>query len=346
VVVWAAQVGVSTVINLYAGRTRTSFTLQSTTAYYYLGPYLTIPASLILFSAWSKRRTLGVAVLLAVTISLWLLLTVRRGDRVFVLALAQPLWFMWYLRRGRRPRLIAILATALVVILATNVLGALRYTETRAQRGVDRTIVAAIDNPGHELTKFITGIDTSMFTVLEIEAHQYALHAVPHYPGTTVTSLLTGWIPRKLFPNKPRAPDALLDIRLFRTIGGQNSFATSLFGAAFADYGWPMLVATSIVVGILMRAVWEYFLRYPGLGMQMFFAAASPLSLILLRGDPADTLGRAVFLVVPLVLCLVLCSRPPLKLASPLEWMGRRQRPSSTPARPSSGASPDRKALP
>jgi hypothetical protein len=51
--------------------------------------------------------------------------------------------------------------------------------------------------------------------------------------------------------------------------------------------------------------------------VQLLFAASLPLPAILLRADLSLVFAGAVFLSVPLILCIVRCSRPPLRLRLP-----------------------------
>lgn len=318
----AALGGFGPLLNVFRGRTSQSYVTSTATVGYILyAPILTIPAALILLVAFMGRRTFGVGVLLAVTAFLSLAITVPRGDRTFIVAVALALLVTYYLRRGRRPTAIALVLFLVAGMVAINVSLELRNVQRREQLGVFNTITHAITHPGHEISQFMTGVDTSEFTVLELEYQ--ALNKMnsldlDFHPGTTVKSIVEGPIPRQILGSKAKAGSEYVDQYLFpvqgaaiQGTGPRGSFAPSPFGDIFADAGWISLVFYSLLTGIVLRVLWEYLQRFPGNeGFQLVFAESLALTVVLMRGSIPNTLARAIFLLIPLVLCLVLCSRP------------------------------------
>lgn len=313
---FVAQVGFHGYLQLLGGRsTGNVATFRASDGYFEASAYVAIPCCLIALTAWRKRHTLSSAVIFAVCLTISLLLTVGRGDRTFEVALILPLIAMYYLYRRRRPRLWAIAAAFVVFTVAANVSVALRNTETRAQNGLDRTVVSAITNPGHELASFVRGADGSEFSVLEIEMHEYHAGVLHFWPGSTVASLATGWIPHSFLNNKPLSPLQHVTWTLFPSTAGGGSFQPPMYGSFYADDGWLTLLLLSAAVGVALRAFWEYYVRQPdNPGVQLFFAASLPLPAILMRADLSLMFAGAVFLSLPLILCIVRCSRPPLRL--------------------------------
>jgi hypothetical protein len=58
------------------------------------------------------------------------------------------------------------------------------------------------------------------------------------------------------------------------------------------------------------RAVWEFFKQRPNnAGARILFASVMPLTVILLRGNPTDTVARSLYLVGPIVVFLWLARR-------------------------------------
>jgi hypothetical protein len=103
----------------------------------------------------------------------------------------------------------------------------------------------------------------------------------------------------------------------------------------FADWGWITLVLVSLCVGIGARTLWEFFLRHGhNEGVQILFAATLPLLVIMSRDSVPFIIARSVFLALPLLVCLVVCSRP----------RRRRFSPYGAPAGGSSPATPARSA--
>jgi hypothetical protein len=342
---YMAQAGVHFVLSLYSGRAGSQeHPGAAASAYFAQGVYLSIPASFILLLAWYRRKTLGTGILLAFSVAVALYVTVRRGDRTFILELSLPLLVLFYLRRGRRPRALAVLASFIALIVVANVEATLRQKETRHGQSASAVIANAIVNPGHELVKFIKGADPSEFTVLSIEANQYQLGTLHYRPGSTVGSLLAGWIPHQFVHKKPWTPLQYVSWTLFPETVSAGSYGPTMFGAMFADYGWVTLVLYSLALGAVLRGIWEYFRRGVEVGgVQLMYAALLPLVIIMLRNDIDDIFYRSIFLVFPLIWCVRVCSRPPRRVRVTLARMrlaGRNQ-----PAE-SAGTIPARSALP
>jgi hypothetical protein len=313
---FVAQVGIHGYIQILSGRSVGNVaTFRASDGYFEAGMYVAIPGSLIALTAWRRQRSLASAFVMLLCLAISLLLTVGRGDRTFEIALILPLIVMYYLHRRRRPRLWAIGAALVVFAIAANVSVALRNKETRAQHGLGPTIVSAVTHPGHELASFVRGADGSEFSVLEIEMHEYDQGVLHFWPGSTIASLGTGWIPHSLYKAKPLSPLQHLTWTLFPATAGGGSFQPAMFGSFFVDDGWLTVVLLSALIGIGLRTYWEYLMRHPNqLGVQLFFAASLPLVAVLLRADLSLLFAGAVFLSLPLILCITRCSRPPLRL--------------------------------
>jgi hypothetical protein len=311
-----AFVGIHGFIQIYSGRSVSNVaTFRGSNGYFELGPYVAIPGCLIALTAWRRQRSVASGFLFLFCLTVSLLLTVARGDRTFEIALILPLIVMYYLHRGRRPRVWAILVGFVVFAIAANVSATLRNTETRAHTSVGHTIVQAITHPDHQLVAFARGGDGTEFSVLEIEMHEYHQGVLHFWPGSTFVSLGTGWIPHSVLKNKPLSPLQHLTWTLFPATLGGGSFQPPMYGSFYVDYGWVTLLLLSALIGVVMRAYWEYLRRHPNnLGVQLLYASSLPLVAVLLRADLSLMFAGAVVLSVPLILCIVRCSRPPLRL--------------------------------
>jgi oligosaccharide repeat unit polymerase len=319
---FVAQVGVHGYLQILSGRSVGNVaTFRTSDGYFEAAAYVAIPGSLIALTAWKKQRSFAAGFIFVLCVAVTLGLTVQRGDRTFELALFLPLIVIYYLHRGRRPRVWAILVALVVFAIAANVSVGLRNKETRSQNGVGHTIVSAVTHPGHELASFVRGADGSEFSVLEIEMHEYQLGVLHYWPGSTIASLATGWIPHSVYIHKPLSPLQHLTWTLFPATLGGGSFQPPMYGSFYVDGGWVSLLVLCALIGIVLRAYWEYLLRHPkNLGVQLFYASSLPLVAILLRADLSLVFAGAVFLSIPLVLCIVRCSRAPLRLR-----LGRRR---------------------
>jgi hypothetical protein len=301
--------GPGALFRFYLGRTATDFQqyLQSA-AYFALSPYMAIPAMLILYMAWRRERTPLRTLLFFGIVLLVAFVTIPRGDRTYVIAWVMPLLILPYLRKDRRPSLLTLGAVLGVAIIALNVLIALRHVDRRDTLGVETTITDSLTHPTRELEEFVTGIDIAEFTVMELQYRATADGDLPFAPGATALSVIAGPIPGKIIGDKPEPGAKVATDYLFPVNQRNAIFTNSLFGDLYADWGLPTVFLYTFLFGVAVRFLWEYFLRNRhSEGMQIIFAATLPLFIILMRDNFSLTFGRALFLIFPLVLCLMLC---------------------------------------
>jgi hypothetical protein len=335
---FAATIGPGTLFRFYLGRTTTdeqTFLLVS--GYVGLAPYLVIPATTIFLLAWLKKRTPGVFCLFLGSLLVALYLVLPRGDRTYLLALVLPLLALAYLRRGRRPTPWQLVGAVAVAMIVLNVIVQLRNVETRDQAGVGTTVVKALANPLATLKDFAVSVDLGEFSVLELEYEAITsdTNNLPLHPGATAASAVTLGIPRAIIGTKPKSGVEHTTQFLFRNQDRRASFGPSMFGDEFADWGWVTLIFWSLLVGVVARALWEYFKLYEtNEGIQIVLAAILPVLVIMTRNNIPDTIGRSLQLVFPLILCLIVCARPRTRRVGgyrvPLSSSG------STPARTAS----------
>jgi oligosaccharide repeat unit polymerase len=310
----AAIGGPGALFRFFLGRTTTDYEAGLTTGYFVFGPILVVPVTFIMMIAFLRRRTLGTGVLFAVCLAAALFVTVPRGDRTNVVALGLPLVVLWFLRRNRRPSGAQIGVALLLAIFGMNILLATRHVETRAQNPIVKTVENAFLHPLGQIKDFSNGVDLSEFSVLELEWHAFhtSVNPLTYQPGTTIAATAAGPLPHSIVGKKPT--EALVHVTnyIFPNNQRRASFGPSMFGDMFADYGWFTVVLYSIMVGIGVRALWEYYLLHQSSeGMQIVFAAALPMLVIMTRNAIPDVIARSVFFVLPLLLCLIRCSKPP-----------------------------------
>lgn len=332
---FAGSIGASTMIHFFLGRSQNSFqSFLAVSGYVGLGPYLTIPAAIIFLLAYIRLRSFWVFLLFVISLAGAIFVSFPAGNRTYVLALVFPLLVVPYLRKGRRPSGLATVVAVIVAILAMNVLLATRRTTTRAP--LLPTVEQAVVHMPRQLKDFATGVDLAEFSVLELEHEAlYAPTNPLHYqPGQTLLSLLAYPLPRHLIGTKPQAAGQAVVNRLFPTDSGMRaSFNPALFGDFFADDGWLTLVVYCLVVGVALRFLWEYFVLHASSeGMQLVFAETLPLIVIMVRNSAVDAIARSLFLSGPLLLCLIVCSRPRLR-----RFAGWRVRPELAQERPAAG---------
>ena len=116
---FALSVGPSVLLHFYLGRNTKDFqTILHVVGYVGLGPYLSIPATIIFAFGFLRLRSLQTAALLALSLSIALFITFPRGDRTYILALVLPLLVLPYVRAQRRPGLMATLGAIVLAALA------------------------------------------------------------------------------------------------------------------------------------------------------------------------------------------------------------------------------------
>lgn len=312
---FAATVGPGTLLKFYLGRTNYDYlTFLEVSGYVGLGPYLTIPVVFMLLYVYRDLRTWKVLALLLGTLAVALYITVPRGDRTYILILVLPLLVLWFMVRGKRPSAAGSLLTILVAIIGMNVLVAIRHVDTR--HNVLSQIGHSLITPFSQLRTFAKGADMAEFSVLELEYQ--ALHSkssgAKFHPLSTAVALAAYPLPRKIIgQNKPKSAGEYISPILFPKNDPRKraSFNSGMFGDEFADYGWITLIGYSVVIGVAIRALWEYYQRNPkSEGLQIVLAASLPMLVVMIRNGEIDALGRSLFQIGPLVLCLIVASRP------------------------------------
>jgi hypothetical protein len=313
---FAASVGPSAVFHLFLGRSQTSYTtFLAVSGYVGLGPYLTIPAAVIFLYAFMRLRSLPVFLLFAFSLAGAVFVSFPAGNRTYILALVLPLLVIPYLRKRRRPSPAATMLAVLAAVLGMNVFLATRRVAVR--KPLFPTIAHAVTHLPSQLKDFATGVDLAEFSVLELEHQAFVENTNPlrFQPGQTLLSLVTYPLPRKLVGSKPPAAGQEVINRLFPTTTMvRASFNPALFGDFWADDGWLTIVLYCFVIGVAVRYFWEYFLRnVSSEGMQIVFAETLPILVIMVRNSAVDALARSLFLSGPLLLCLLVCSRPRMR---------------------------------
>lgn len=305
--------GPGALIRFFSGRSQNDYQATiATSAYVYLSPQLTLPASLILLLIFRRRRTLGVGVLLAVTLLAATLVVVPRGDRTYVIAFAMPLVAAYYLSRNRRPTVVGMVVALLATVFMLNVLLQTRRVETRsANGGFAANTFDAITHPGRQLEDFLSGVDLSEFTVLEIEYTEVKEGRLGFHPGATFLSTLAGPLPRKFVGKKKPDPGLkYVTDHIFPVNERKASFGPSFLGDLYADYGMATVIFYCLLIGVAARTLWEYFRRFSdNPGIQMLLASALPLCVILSRNSLPDVIARAVFLTGPVIGCMLYASK-------------------------------------
>lgn len=295
--------GIGAARSFLTGRTTADGLVRAdASAYLYFGPFLAIPGALILMEVASIRRRM-VTLLAGFFAALFVVVvTVPRGDRIWLSTLLISLVIARSLRRGRRPKLPAVLISVVLFVVGVNVLLSQRVTEDR-QGPASNAVTRALTTPRDQFKSFALGPDLSMFSVLSITAEEVPAQ-IPHRPGSTLASLLVAPLPEFVWHGKPQAADVILYTELFPKQGALTRAGTSpsFFGGLYFDGGYLLMVLGGILTGLLARVLFEWWRLYPGnASIRLVYSTSLPLLVVFLRGSPTDLFGRALFVVGPVL---------------------------------------------
>lgn len=281
--------------------------VSNTSAYLRFGPFLAIPATLLLLEAAAARRRALFVVLTAVGAGLMVvILAGPRGDRLWLMLLLMSVLVLPYLRTQRRPRMRTIVvAGVLGFAFGITFLSQIRVPVARNASPIvllERTV----ENPFRGWHTFILGGDTEMFPILALEAERVpAVH--PYNHGVTIISLVTNWIPRAIYPRKTFSADEqvysfLFPARAKITLAGT---APSIVGGFYYDSGLVGVMLGMFVFGLGARVLFEYLKAHlANAGVRLFYAATLPFIAVTMRGNPTDTVGRMAYIVFPVLVAL------------------------------------------
>lgn len=310
--VFVAQVGFGAIPSIFGGRASPGARVDvfgANSGYFFLGPYVSIPATFLLLEAWHRGRSAVLGTGLVLTGTLALALTVPRGDRGYLLALLLPLVALFYLRRGRRPRVAALVATILASVLLLNFFLGFRNYSTRPNAS-GGPLASRVLDPVGGLKYFMLGPDTSMFAVLSL-TYQVVPEELDFVPGREIAATLAAPLGR-FWESKPRPGYVLAYRHIFPAQAAltEAGFTSGLLGGLYVDSGFVGAFAYMLLYGIATRALWEYSRRNPdNASIRLLFVSALPMIVMLLRNGTTETVARAGFLVAPVVVACWFAAR-------------------------------------
>jgi hypothetical protein len=278
-----------------------SATFGESSAYLYYAPYLGIPALLLLIRCAPRNTRLiywGVAVAPA---SLALLNAFGRGNRIWLLPLIGSLFLLYYLSRRRRPRLLTAVSVLLMVLVLFSAMRESRFAEQ--DRSLPQELLSFMRSPHEAAISLVESGDLGMVDALSLEMTAVP-STMPFHHGAVATSVLARPIPSVLWPSKPIGPDRQINELLWPDRSADTSYLPtfSALGELYADSGFLGVILGMALVGVTLRTVVEVWKHNPESPIaQIILALALPLTVVYLRGNAADTIGRMLFLVLPVL---------------------------------------------
>lgn len=305
----AGQGGVGLLLALMKGRGGTgddNAVFLASTGYFYNGILLFSAAALVFFALavlTHRRRHLlefGCAALAV------LIFFGSQGTRSHTLPLLMAVPTFWYLWRGKRPRVRTVVLALLVGLVASGWQRETRSFGSDTRDDLAGMLVSEMFSPAASIGQTLMGADAEMFDTLA----NFLLavpEEVPFRPGLTIRDVLVRAVPRPLWPAKPpEGGAAVFDVlwpgRLDQT---RAAAAGSILSSLYLDLGLLSVGVGMLLIGTTCSALWLWSRRYAGSALaQLVYAMGLPFVVILMRGTIPDTLGRMLFLLVPVALLL------------------------------------------
>ncbi len=256
---------------------------------------LLVPGTLLLFAAAIHRRKGWPEVILWSLIAAALYTT--SGFRWRLVVLLVPMVILWYLCRQRRPRLVvmALFASGLIALA-----GFIGLTRTYGQgldisQAGDLGAEQVIDSGLFESTVFYTTGEVIRLTPQRIS-----------YIGLTpLVGALGIFIPRAIWPDKPSAEYISTATT---AVYGNTVYAAGSAFLSYAEYfmvfGWPSLIAISILLGWLLRCLNAWFLehRFDPSAQVAYVLTSAFLYVVVSRGYLPQVALLFIFTVLPIFL--------------------------------------------
>lgn len=298
--------GASAIKIILSGRSGAlSSAIAASSGYFFLAPYLLVPATLLLLSAGIKEHRPGHVALGVLAAALALAIRGPSGSRILLLPLLASPWILFHLHRETRPRARTLVAIGVVALLASAFIAQVRDVDKRQRAGgLASAGVSLVHDPLLAADPILNGGDGAVEPALGV-----ALTVVPERFGyflgrATLGDFLIRPIPSGLWPSKPLSPREQLVADLWGRgyyQGGVNPEFTALL-YPYLDFGIIGVAVAMTLYGLIARTLYELYRRHRGnLAALLLFAVTPPLLVQALRDAPVDAVTRALLLMVPLL---------------------------------------------
>ena len=252
-----------------------------------------IPGTSLIWVSWILQRRHSTALLL------WTLaaagIYTSLGFRYRLVLLAVPFLLLWYIARQRPPQLAIVAFGAAILIAVAAVVGLTRtYGSGLDLSSLEGITAAEVVEAGlQESSVFLTTAG-----VMQVTPDRY-----PFVGTRPLIATLLFPIPRALYPDKQQAEYL---VEATQVVYGSQGLASGTAILNFAEYyliaGWPSLIGMSLLLGWLLRCLWNWFLvRYQEPFAQVLYVLSTTyLYVVLSRGYLPQVVSLFVFSVAPL----------------------------------------------
>jgi len=263
---------------------------------------LLIPGVLIQFSTWLRERSrLWVVVS---WFSVASLVFVTDNLRYRILLLLVPAILIWFFYYKRRSRLILILLFS-ATFIAVNIAVGFFSVQTRSTQPV------SIVRPSRLQVLSLSYQESGVF--LTTSAVIYSVPTVfPYIASQALSDIMTQGVSSILSPRDSlRHYSDRVRAFVYRT---NNVSATAYLN--YAEYylicGWPMVIASGLLIGWLLARLWQWFLwrQYEPIAQAVYLLNASFIYAAVSRGYIPSLIGLYALCVLPINLVYWRLSKP------------------------------------
>ena len=275
--------------------------------YFLLALNFLIPGVCLLFTSWVCTRRHGPQLLLWVLAAAGIFTSL--GFRFRLVLLAVPMLLLWYLVRQKRPNLAAVGLLMAGLIFMAGFVGLTRSYG----RGLDLSAVEE-RSAGEIFAEGLGGESQVFLTTSGMMAITPGLY--PYVGLQPLISVLQFPIPKAWFPDKDTFGYLKRAIEtLFNSPSLGLGAALLCYGEWFLMAGWPSLILMSVLLGWLLRCLWNWLLirQTEPLALTLYALSVSFVYLVVSRGYLAQVVAGAVFTLGPLFWIYRRWSRPVLR---------------------------------
>lgn len=261
--------------------------------YFRLALNFLVPGLVLLWASWlaSKRHLVPMLMWMALAIGMF----TTSGFRYRIVLAAVPLLVIWYLARQRRPNLVVVALAATALLFMAGFVGLTR----QYGRGLDVAAVQGLSNA--EILEAGYGEAQVFLTTAGMMAITPEINSYVGIQPIISTALYP--IPSAFLPNKESSAYLQRSIEtLFNSPTLGMGSAILCYGEWFLMAGWPSLIVMSVLLGWLLRCLWNWFLlrSTEPLAQCCYAVAVSYLYVVVSRGYLPQVVMLFVFTVAPL----------------------------------------------
>lgn len=286
---------------------------EGTTAYFYGLKLLILPGAVLMIvccrSTFAGKIPAAICTACA---AVWFLYQVGIGQRSGIIACGYSYLAAFYLPTRRRPGACALVGVfftiALLVTLVTQVREEIHvgsdFRKTRSIMSWDLEQVVKEPHVGPDEGKR----SGSMFVLL-LNCRKHVPANVPYTYGENYLNIFVHWIPRVVWPQKPKfGADKWSRLMFVSTGSGAGGPTLGILGRLNFICGLPAVTVGMLLTGVLLRTQYEYLRRGAGNAWAVcLYTFLLPFNFLLVGASfPAILCSVLPFLIVPLALAALL----------------------------------------